>query len=108
MMPGFLIHVGASVLCSHGGQAQATAPNPRVTVSGQPTVTMPAPWLVAGCALPPPTAANGPCVSAQFVTAATRVTSNGQPLLLFDSQAICAPTGTPLLIVASQTRVTAM
>jgi hypothetical protein len=108
MMPGFLIHVGASVLCSHGGQAQATAPNPRVTVSGQPSVTMPAPWLVAGCALPPPTAANGPCVSAQFVTAATRVTSNGQPLLLFDSQAICAPTGTPLLIVASQTRVTAM
>ncbi|WP_377305253.1 hypothetical protein [Rhodanobacter umsongensis] len=107
-MPGFLIHVGASVLCSHGGQAQATAPNPRVTVSGQPSVTMPAPWLVAGCALPPPTAANGPCVSAQFVTAATRVTSNGQPLLLIDSQAICAPTGTPLLIVTSQTRVTAM
>ncbi|MGN6706170.1 MAG: hypothetical protein ACTHJO_08930 [Rhodanobacter sp.] len=107
-MPGFLIHVGASVLCSHGGQAQATAPNPRVTVSGQPSVTMPAPWLIAGCTLPPPTAANGPCVSAQFVTAATRVTSNGQPLLLLDSQAICAPTGTPLLIVASQTRVTAM
>ena len=107
-MPGFLIHVGASVLCSHGGQAQATAPNPRVTVSGQPSVTMPAPWLIAGCALPPPPAANGPCITAQFVTAATRVTSNGQPLLLFDSQAICAPTGTPLLIVASQTRVTAM
>lgn len=107
-MPGFLIHVGASVLCSHGGQAQATAPNPRVAVSGQPSVTMPAPWLVAGCTLPPPTAANGPCVTAQFVTAATRVTSNGQPLLLLDSQAICAPTGTPLLIVASQTRVTAM
>ncbi len=107
-MPGFLIHVGASVLCSHGGQAQATAPNPRVSVSGQPTVTIAAPWLVAGCTLPPPTAANGPCISAQFVTAATRLTSNGQPLLLIDSQAICAPTGTPLLIVASQTRVTAM
>ncbi len=107
-MPGFLIHVGASVLCAHGGQAQATAPNPRVSVSGQPSVTLSAPWLVAGCALPPPPGANGPCISAQFVTAATRVTSNGQPLLLFDSQAICAPTGTPLLIVASQTRVTAM
>ena len=107
-MPGFLLHVGASVLCAHGGQAQPTAPNPRVTVSGQPSVTMAAPWLVTGCALPPPTAANGPCVSAQFVTAATWVTSSGQPLLLFDSQAICAPTGTPLLIVASQMRVTAM
>jgi len=108
MMPGFMIHVGASVLCSHAGQAQASAPNPRVTVSGQPTVTLAAPWLVAGCTLPPPPAANGPCVTAQFVTAATRVTSNGQPLLLFDSQAICAPTGTPLLIVASQTRASAM
>jgi hypothetical protein len=107
-MPGFLIHVGASVLCPHGGQAQATAPNPRVAVSGQPSVAIPAPWLVAGCALPPPPAANGPCITAQFVTAATRVMSSGQPLLLIDSQAICAPTGTPLLIVASQTRVTAI
>ena len=77
-------------------------------MSGQPTVTLTAPYLVAGCALPPPPAANGPCLTAQFVTAATRVTSNGQPLLLFDSQAICAPTGTPLLITVTQTRVTAM
>jgi hypothetical protein len=107
-MPGFLIHVGASLLCSHGGQAQASVSNPRVTVSGQPSVTIAAPWLVAGCALPPPPGANGPCISAQFVTAATRLTSSGQPLLLFDSQAICAPTGTPLLIVASQTRATAI
>jgi hypothetical protein len=94
------------VLCSHGGQAQPTVPNPRVTVSGQPTVTMAAPYAIAGCALPPPTAGNGPCVTAQWITAATRVTSNGQPLLLLDSQAICAPTGTPLIIVATQTRAT--
>ena len=107
-MPGFLVHVGATVRCSHLGQAQPTVPNPRVQVSGQPTVTIAAPWLIVGCALPPPPGANGPCVSAQFVTAATRVTSNGQPLLLFDSQAICVPTGTPLLVVASQMRATAM
>ncbi|WP_166298043.1 PAAR-like protein [Bradyrhizobium sp. 2S1] len=105
-MPGFLLHVGATVLCSHAGQAQATVPNPRVTVSGQPTVTMTAPYVVAGCALPPPPTANGPCVTAQWTTAATRITSNGQPLLLLDSQAICAPTGTPLMIVMTQTRVT--
>ena len=107
-MPGFIVHVGATVLCSHGGQAQPTAPNPRVTVSGQPTVTMAAPYVVAGCALPPPPSGNGPCVTAQWLTAATRVTSNGQPLLLLDSQALCVPTGTPLMIVATQTRVTAM
>jgi hypothetical protein len=103
-MPGFLLHVGATVLCAHGGQAQPTVPNPRVTVSGQPTVTLTTPYVVAGCALPPPPAANGPCVTAQFLSAATRITSNGQPLLLLDSQAICAPSGTPLLIVVTQTR----
>jgi hypothetical protein len=57
--------------------------------------------------MPPPSAGNGPCVTAQFTTAATRVTSNGQPLLLFDSQAMCAPTATPLMIMASQTRAVA-
>ena len=107
-MPGFLLHLGATVLCAHAGQAMPTVVNPRVTVSGQPTVTLASPYVVAGCALPPPPAANGPCVTAQFVSSATRITSNGQPLLLLDSQAICAPTGTPLLIVVTQTRVSGM
>lgn len=107
-MPGFLVHVGATVTCAHGGQAQPTAPNPRVTVIGQPTVTIAAPYVVAGCALPPPPAANGPCVTAQWLVGSTRVLSNGQPLVVLSSQAICAPTGTPLLILATQTRVTAI
>jgi hypothetical protein len=34
------------------------------------------------------------------------VFSNGQPLLLLDSQAICVPTGTPLLVTVTQPRVT--
>ena len=96
------------MLCSHGGQAQPTVPNPRVSVSGQPTVAMTSPYVVAGCAFPPPPAANGPCVSAQFITGSTRITSGGQPLLLLDSQALCVPTGTPLLITVTQVRVTGM
>lgn len=107
-MPGFLLHVGATVLCAHGGQAQPTAPNSRVLAGGQPTVTLASPYVIAGCAMPPPPAGNGPCVTAQFVTAATRLTSNGQPLLLLDSQAVCTPTGTPLLIAMTQTRVSGM
>ena len=105
-MPGTLLHVGATVLCAHAGQAQPIVPNPRVTVSGTPTVTLASPYVVAGCTLPP--AAGGPCVTAQFVTSALRITSNGQPLLLLDSQAICAPTGTPLVVVVTQPRVTGM
>ena len=107
-MPGFLVHVGAQVLCSHAGQATSTTPNPRVTVSGQPTVLMTSPYVVAGCTLPPPSAANGPCVTAQWVSGTTRVTSSGQPLLVQSSQAVCTPTGTPLIIVATQIRVSAL
>lgn len=104
-MPGFLLHVGATVLCAHGGQAQATTPMPRVTVSGQPIVTQPAPFVVAGCAFNI-SGAPSPCVTANWITGAVRVTSNGLPVLLLDSQAICVPNGTPLMIAATQTRVT--
>jgi hypothetical protein len=104
-MPGFLLHVGATVLCAHGAQAQPTTPNPRVLVNGQPTVTMASPYAVAGC---PFNVGGGPspCVTAQWVTGAARILSNGQPLLLLDSKAVCAPNGTPLLPVVVQPRVT--
>lgn len=107
-MPGFLLHAGATVTCSHAGPAQPTVPNPRVMVMGMPSVTMAAPFVVVGCGLPAITSGAPPCASATWISAALRVTSNGQPLLLFDSQASCIPTGTPLLILATQTRVTAM
>jgi hypothetical protein len=103
-MPGFLLHMGATVMCMHGGQAQPTAPNPRVMVSGQPVVTMAAPYVVAGCPFVPP-GGNGPCVTAQWVTSAVRVMAGGMPVLLQDSQAICTPTGTPLNIIMTQMRV---
>jgi hypothetical protein len=106
-MPGPLLHVGCQVKCAHGGSAQPTVPNPRVLVSGQPTVQQAAPWVVAACALPPPTAGNGPCVTAQWTTGTVRVTSGLLPLLVMGSQAICAPTGTPVLTVFAQTRVVA-
>ena len=106
-MPGFLLHVGCQVLCAHAGQAKPTAPNPRVTVSGQATVSQVPPWAITACALPPPTAGNGPCVTAMWSTGTVRVTSLGQPLLVMGSQALCAPTGTPLATVAAQTRVVA-
>ena len=93
------------MLCAHAGQAQPTVPNPRVKVGGQPIVTLPTVYTVAGCAMPPPPAGNGPCVTAQFMMGATRVMAGGQPVLLQDSQAICTPTGTPLNIVVTQVRV---
>ncbi len=103
-MPGFLLHFGATVICAHGGQAMPSVPNPRVLVSGQPIVTQTSPYFVAGCAFVPP-AGNGPCLTGQFVTGALRVLAEGVPVLLQDSQSICAPTGTPLSVLLTQLRV---
>lgn len=102
-MAGYVLHVGATILCAHGGQAQSTAPFPRVKVGGQPVVTQSAPFTIAGCPLVPPPLP--PCVTAQWITGAIRIKAGGQPLLLQDSQAICTPTGTPLSVVMTQFRV---
>ncbi len=104
-MPGFLLHVGATVMCAHGGQAQPTAPNPRVRAGGQPIVTQTTMYTIAGCPFTTPSSAPMPCVTAQWVSAATRVRAGGQPVLLQDSQAVCTPNGTPLTIVVTQVRV---
>jgi hypothetical protein len=105
-MPGFIVHQGASVTCSHAGTAQPGMPSPRVTVSGQPIVTLPGAYTIAGCALTG--TSSPPCATATFTIAATRLTSMGQPVLLQDSQSTCVPTGTPLVILATQIHVSAM
>jgi hypothetical protein len=105
-MPGPVLHLGATVLCAHGGQATPTAPNPRVMVSGQPVTTLAAPYAIAGCAFVPP-GGNGPCVTGQWIVGATRVFATGQPLVLMSGMSVCTPTGTPMMPVVAQTRVIA-
>jgi hypothetical protein len=105
-MPGPILHVGATVLCSHGGQATPTVPSPVVLASGMPVATIAAPYMVAGCPFVPP-GGNGPCVTGQWVVGAVRVLSQGQPLAIMTGVAICAPTGTPLMPIVAQTRALA-
>jgi hypothetical protein len=106
-MPGYLLHVGATVICAHPpGQAVPVVANPRVKVSSQSTVVQSSGYTVAGCALtgtPSP-----PCATALWMTGAVRVSSGRMPLLLQDSRATCAPTGTPLTVAVTQTRVRAI
>lgn len=105
-MPGPLVTATTTAQCVHMGRATATVPNPRVTVNGQPTVLMTSPYVIAGCPFSTP-GGPMPCVTAQFTTGSTRVLSNGQPLLLVDSQAITVPNGVPVLIIPGQTRAIA-
>jgi len=100
-----ILHLGATVICMHAGQATPLMPFPRVMVSGQPVTTLTTPYAIAGCALPP--VAGGPCVTAQWVMGAVRVLAGGAPVLLQTGQAVCVPTGTGLLPLVVQPRVLA-
>jgi hypothetical protein len=81
-------------------------PSPVLLVSGMLAATVAAPYIVAGCAFVPP-GGNGPCITGQWIVGATRVFSQGQPLVLMSGTSICTPTGTPLVPVAVQTRAIA-
>lgn len=104
-MPAPALHLGATVLCSHAGQATPLAPFPRVLLSGRPAVTLATPYAVAGCALTG--TPNPPCVTAQWIAGAVRVMGGGTPLVTMASQSTCVPTGTPLMPLVAQTRVLA-
>ena len=104
-MPGFVLDAAATTMCPHLGKVEPTAPSPRVTVSGRPAVTQPAPYMVVGCP-GVPAAPLPPCVTASWVTASTRVRSMGQPVLLHTSEAL-TNNMVPLTVVPGQTRVKA-
>jgi hypothetical protein len=104
-VPAPVLHLGATVLCTHAGQATPLAPFPRVVLTGQPAVTLATPYAVAGCALTG--TPNPPCVTGQWIVGATRVLAGGAPVATMAGQSLCVPTGTPMLPVAAQTRVLA-
>jgi hypothetical protein len=103
-MPGYLLHLGATILCAHPpGQAQPAASVARVKVMGQPVVVQTTQYAIAGCALTG--TPNPPCATAQWMSGATRVKALGAPVLLQDSQSLCTPTSTPLSVMMVQARV---
>jgi hypothetical protein len=106
-MPGPVLISTTTVQCAHVGMGTPVTPNPRVSIGGQPVATIATTYTVAGCTFPAISSGGPPCVTAQFTTAATRVTAGGQPLLLADSQGISTPNGTPLIVIPNQVRVNA-
>jgi len=104
-MPAPILHLGATVLCTHAGQATPMTPFPRVLVSSQPLVTLTSPYGIVGCALTG--TSTPPCVTGQFLMGSTRVLAGGVPVATLMSQSTCVPTGTPMLPLVGQTRVLA-
>lgn len=101
-MPAPVLNLGATVLCSHGGEATALSPDRRVLVTGQPAVTIASRYVVAGCGLPVE-----PCATGQWLTGAGRVLAGGTPVAVQSGASTCMPSMAPMVAVAVQSRVTA-
>lgn len=104
-MPAPILHLGATVMCTHAGQATPTNPFPRVLVSGQPVVNLSTQYVVAACGLTGSGAP--PCLTGQWVMGAVRVMAGGVPVATMAGASITTPTGSPMVPVVSQVRVLA-
>jgi len=107
-MPGFILHVGASMICPHGGQVSVISSNTRVTVNGQQIVTATDNFMIAGCIFNI-SGAPHPCIITKWIVSSTRVFINGQPTILNNSVGLCQSADQsvqgPPNIIASQLRV---
>lgn len=91
-MPGYLLHVGATAMCPHGGQVSVVPGSPRVRLGGQPAATMGDNFPIAGCPFQVPVGAGTkpqPCVKVQWMVPAVRVRIGGQFALLQTSTGLC-------------------
>ena len=113
-MPGYLLHIGASVQCTHAAPATATPSAPRVLVSGQPVATVAGLWSVTGCPFQipaPPGTVPSPCIQVKWAMPSARITVAGSPALLQPGPGtgagVClaatqAPQGPPVVNVMQQ------
>lgn len=104
-MSGFVVHRSAVVTCTHAGPATAMVPAGRVKLRGMAVVTLAHPYAVIGCAQA--AALLPPCVTGQFLAGAMQVKADGMAVALSTGLSLCAPTGTPLLVLQTQLQVKA-
>jgi|SRR5690554_2081606 len=107
-MSGFLIHAGASVLCTHAGPATISTASSRVLVGGQPVATASDIFTVSGCPFNISGAAQ-PCVKINWLVPAARVFVGGKPAILQTSSGVgvgaTQAVQGPAQIVFTQSRV---
>ena len=82
-MPGYLMHVNATVNCPHGGHATYLPAQTRVLVTGQPVASVAGLWTVTGCPLPQP------CVTIRWLSPSGRIKVTGSPAELSNPTGTC-------------------
>lgn len=109
LMPSFLVQVGATAICPHGGQISMIPTNMRVLLGGQPASTINDIFPIAGCAFTVPPGKPQPCVLVRWLVPSTRILIQGRPAILQNSIGLCQsaeqiPQGPPT-VIAPQLRV---
>jgi hypothetical protein len=100
-----LLTTSSTMMCPHGGTVTAV-PGQSQAIGDSPVLRMSDTCTVAGCAFTIPPAEPSPCVTVQWVVAATQVQAGGDFVLHEGSVGLClaatqAPQG-PVMIVSTQ------
>ena len=103
-MPAVL-HDATVMQCPHQGAVEATPSTSRVSIEERPVLTQDDALAIVGCTLSP--SAGGPCLTAVFSQASSKVKVQGKAVLLHDGAPLCEPTKMPLAVKKTQARVTA-
>jgi hypothetical protein len=112
-MPGYVLHVGATVQCTHAATASIAPSQTRVVTLSGPAATISDLISVSGCPFQVPIGTGTkpqPCVKVQWLLVSTRVQAGGQPLLLAtpgSGGGLCQsaeqiPQGPPVVAVVQQ------
>jgi hypothetical protein len=88
-MPGYLLHVNATMSCPHQGKVNSAASYQGVKVGNQAVVTMSDQFPIAGCTFTIPGPKPQPCMKVTWLMAATKVKVKGKAVVLVDSQGLC-------------------
>lgn len=97
----YLLNADSKVVCAHLGTASPTVVNPRVKVDGAAVVTVAGPYTIS-CPQAPPLV---PCTTGTWLVGASRVKAGGQPVLLISTPSTTAPTGAPMTVTQTQSKV---
>lgn len=113
-MPGNVLTISSTILCTHGGSAVLTTANSKVMVQNAPALLESDVHSVAGCPFQIPIGTGtkpSPCVRIQWSAGATQLQVNGVGVLLQSSVGTCySPEGAPqgvANIVNTQMKVSA-
>jgi hypothetical protein len=110
-----IVNTTATIQCTHAASVSITTSNTRVKVDGAYAALKPDLFSVSGCPFQVPIGTGTkpqPCVSIEWITAATRVKVGNDPVLLMTSTGKCKsgeqiPQGTPT-VTQTQSRVKAI